>query len=241
MRILSIGNSFSVNAQKYLHTVANLSGSNIDCANLVIGGCPLVRHYQNMLSEEPAYGVNFNGIYTGFRMSLQQALLAQWDVVTLQQASIDSPNPDSYFPYVTELADLIRRYSPKAKIYIHETWAYSQEFTRFESMGCTDQRDMYEKLHAAYAHAAEAINANGILPCGSAFQRLLAKGATKLHSDTAHADPNLGCLTLSATWITALTGKDLRGMDWSALNADVTADEIRMAQEAAYEACQGLN
>ena len=241
MRVLSIGNSFSEDAQAHLRQVALASESDIHCANLYIGGCPLVRHYRNMLSEETAYEFGFNGVYTGLRVSLQQGLLAQWDVVTLQQASVNSPNPDSYFPYVTELAALVRRYSPKAKIYMHETWAYVEDSPRFANMGCTNQRDMYEKLHDAYARAAEAIGADGIIPCGSAFQRLIAKGATELHRDGSHAGLGLGRLTLSATWITALTGKDLRGMDWSGVKMNVTADDIRMAQEAAYEACQGMN
>ena len=55
MNILSIGNSFSQDAQRYLHQIAKADGVNIQAFNLYIGGCPLSIHYRNMLSEQPAY------------------------------------------------------------------------------------------------------------------------------------------------------------------------------------------
>ncbi|MDD6308286.1 MAG: DUF4886 domain-containing protein [Clostridia bacterium] len=44
INILSIGNSFSQDAQKYLHQIAQADGFNLDAYNLFIGGCPLSRH-----------------------------------------------------------------------------------------------------------------------------------------------------------------------------------------------------
>ena len=61
MNVLSIGNSFSQDAQRYLHQIAEVDGGNIQCVNLYIGGCPLSKHYQNMLSEERAYLLETNG------------------------------------------------------------------------------------------------------------------------------------------------------------------------------------
>ena len=241
-KFLFISNSFGVDSTRYLYGIARGAKKDIKVATLYIGGCSLYRHYRNMLSEEKAYEFYLNGANSGIRVSLKEALLLdEWDVVATQQCSPDSGEAQTYFPYVNELAALVRRYAPKTKIYIHETWSYVEGSPRFEAINCANQRDMYEKLHAAYAGAAEAIGADGVIPCGSAFQRLLAKGATELHRDGAHAGLGLGRLTLSATWVTALTGKDLRGMDWSSLPMNVTADDIRMAQEAAYEACQGMN
>ena len=50
MKILSIGNSFSEDAQRYLHQIANANGDDIFCANLYIGGCSLERHYNNIIN-----------------------------------------------------------------------------------------------------------------------------------------------------------------------------------------------
>ena len=44
MKLLSIGNSFSVDAQAYLHQVAKAEGETLECHNLFIGGCSLERH-----------------------------------------------------------------------------------------------------------------------------------------------------------------------------------------------------
>ena len=52
MNVLSIGNSFSQDAQRYLHRIAKADGCNLNTFNLYIGGCPLSLHYRNMISEE---------------------------------------------------------------------------------------------------------------------------------------------------------------------------------------------
>ena len=61
MKILSIGNSFSQDAQRYLHNLAKFNGDNIKCVNLYIGGCPLRTHYINVLEDNKAYDFEFNG------------------------------------------------------------------------------------------------------------------------------------------------------------------------------------
>ena len=85
MDILSIGNSFSQDAQRYLHRIAKADGYTLNAFNLIIGGCPLSLHYRNMISEERAYTLEMNGENTGLTVSLKDALLNRnWDVVTIQ-------------------------------------------------------------------------------------------------------------------------------------------------------------
>ena len=48
MKLLSIGNSFSTDAHRFLHTVAEQNLCEIDTANLFIGGCSLQTHWQNV-------------------------------------------------------------------------------------------------------------------------------------------------------------------------------------------------
>ena len=52
MKVLSIGNSFSQDAQRYLHRLAKEDGTFIKCVNLYIGGCSLQTHYINMLENK---------------------------------------------------------------------------------------------------------------------------------------------------------------------------------------------
>ena len=85
MNILSIGNSFSQDAQRYLHRIAKADGFEMNTFNLYIGGCQLWKHYRNMLSGERIYELEMNGEATGFFVSLKEALLnRRWDVVTVQ-------------------------------------------------------------------------------------------------------------------------------------------------------------
>ena len=92
MQILSIGNSFSQDAQRYLSKIARANGELIQSFNLFIGGCPLSTHYRCMLNEKANYMLEMNGVGTGFYVSLKEALLTRdWDVITIQQVSSLSP------------------------------------------------------------------------------------------------------------------------------------------------------
>ena len=145
MKILSIGNSFSHDAQRYIHEIAEKNQMSLDTYNLYIGGCSLSRHYRNMLSETKAYGLEMNGKSTGFNVSLKEALLNRdWDVVTLQQASADSINYSTYQPYLDKLAEYVRLCVPKAKIVFHQTWAYEDGSSRLtELLKYKTSKEMY--------------------------------------------------------------------------------------------------
>ena len=122
MNILSIGNSFSQDAQRYLHRIAKADGFVLYTFNLYIGGCSLSLHYRNMISDEKAYTLEMNGESTGFKVSLKDALLNRdWDVITIQQVSDKSPYYETYQPYLGEIVEYVRLYAPKAKIAMHQT------------------------------------------------------------------------------------------------------------------------
>ena len=101
MKILSIGNSFSQDAQRYLHRLAKQDGENLTTVNLYIAGCDLRRHYLNILEDSVAYELQCNGESSGVRVSIKQALIGdEWDVITLQQASHLSGKSQTYSPYI---------------------------------------------------------------------------------------------------------------------------------------------
>ena len=59
MKILSIGNSFSQDAHRYLHKLAKQEGVDLKTVNLYIGGCSLRTHYLNMLGDYANYIFEF--------------------------------------------------------------------------------------------------------------------------------------------------------------------------------------
>jgi len=54
IRILAIGNSFSVDALHYFKQTADAAGIETECVNLYIGGCSLERHAENIQNDSAA-------------------------------------------------------------------------------------------------------------------------------------------------------------------------------------------
>ena len=228
MNILAIGNSFSEDSTRYLHQIARADKVNLQITNLFIGGCSLERHYRNMLSEQSVYELQTNGQRTGFTVSLKEALLnRKWDIITLQQASHFSFNESSYYPYITELADYVRKMCPNVKIYIHQTWAYEQGSPRLLNVAKYESADrMLEDAVAAYKKAAVSINADGIIPSGEMFARLLECGIERIHRDTFHASLGLGRYALALLWYHILCGKDVSENTFCDLDEEVTPEQL---------------
>ena len=231
MKILAIGNSFSQDATRYLHQIARADSVDIQVANLYIGGCALDKHFRNMMADNRAYSLEYNGQLTGFPVSIKEALLnREWDVVTLQQASHRSPFINTYFPYINALSDYVRQYAPKAKVVIHQTWAYEQDSAKLAALGFDDHRVMFADLKAAYQKAYESIGADGLIPSGQLFQDLLAAGWEKVHRDTFHAGKGGARYALALLWYRMLTGKCVAENTFCDFDEPVSEDQIRTAK-----------
>lgn len=239
MNILSIGNSFSQDAQRYLHRIAKADGCTLNTFNLYIGGCPLSLHYRNMISEEKAYMLEMNGESTGFKVSLKDALLNRdWDVVTIQQVSSKSPYYETYQPYLNKIVEYVRLCVPKAKIAIHQTWAYEQDSHRLNiELGYKNHTDMFEDVRASYEKAAKDIKADFIIPSGEVFQRLIESGIEKVHRDTFHASYGLGRYALGLLWYSILSGNDVKQNTFCDFDEEISKTEIEKAKECVAEIC----
>ena len=132
MNILSIGNSFSTNAHKFLPHILKADGDEIMLCNLFIGGCSLEQHWNNWREEKTDYDyeIYLPGETEMTRtddVALHEAVEDEdWDVITLQQCSHFSGIPETYSPYLSELAEYCRMVKPEAKIMLHQTWAYEE-------------------------------------------------------------------------------------------------------------------
>lgn len=226
MKILSIGNSFSFDAQRYLHSLAKHDGTQIKTVNLFIGGCSLRTHYLNALQDLASYTFCFNGEETGIKVSLSQALASDdWDIVTLQQASQFSPKYETYSPYLEALAKYVKQYCPNAKLYIHETWGYEDGSERLKKVGYESEEQMYLDIENAYKKASALIKADGIIPCGKAMLTVKKFGIEKARRDTFHASLGAGRYLLALTWYKALTGKDITNNDFNDFDVYVSKEE----------------
>lgn len=216
IRILAVGNSFSVDAmQVHLYWMLEAAGYNdIVLGNLYIGGCDLNTHYNNVKNGTKAYEfrVTTDGFWeTKPNVSADVAFqYADWDVVTLQQASPDSGKPAS-FSRLTELAQMVKEKAKPKKLLWHMTWAYQQnsDHWAFAQYG-KDQMTMYRAIADTMTQQVMPNSLiNGIIPCGTAVQnmRTSALGDT-LTADGYHLADRLGDFLASLTWYTVITGND---------------------------------
>lgn len=212
MKILSIGNSFSQDAQKWLHKMAQKNGIDIQATNLFIGGCSLEMHYTNVKEDNSYYDLEVNGEKTGRKISITEALkMDKWDIITLQQVSTLSGKYESYEPYLSFLAKTVKNEQPDVKLYFHQTWAYESDA---KNPYDDSQKRMYECIRETTETAAKSIDAL-LLPSGTAIQNVretvpefdYESGGLSLCRDGKHLSLDYGRFTVAAVWLRTITGK----------------------------------
>ena len=235
LRILSIGNSFSDDAHRYLHAIAQAGGVEVLTYNLYIGGCSLRQHWENYQSGAEVYALKKNGAGEGETcISVNRALqFDAWDVVTLQQASHFSGRLETYHPFLEHLVAAVRAQAPAAQIFLHETWAYGANTTHpaFADYG-SDCETMFCALDAAYRSAAEAL-CLPLIPVGPALrqakQALLAQGLPAddlLYRDGFHLHLNYGRYLAAAVWYQTLCGEHVDGNTFTPQDAGIANPEL---------------
>ena len=244
MKVLSIGNSFSQDAQKWLHQVAESAGEDIYAVNLYIGGCPLVRHWNNFVSQAPDYDMQVNGDFER-KISINEALsLEKWDVITLQQASPYCGDYTTYQPYLNYLYREVHKACPGAKIFIHQTWSYDttctlgayDNFHRSQLIMDNTSIDAYEKASRELGIA--------MIPCGDLVRYIrknlpefdYPNGGMSLNRDGFHLSLDYGRYAAGVMWYAFLTGGDPRKVTFVPVVEEVAADEkiLTKLREAVY-------
>lgn len=234
MKILSIGNSFSDDAQRYLHAIARAEGVDIETFNLCIAGCPLETHAANVKGVEKKYYYHYNGdVECNDLITLQEGIaMREWDIVTLQQVSSHSFKEDTYYPYIYEVAAYVREKLPKAKIYIHQTWAYEHGCQRaFEVTDGRGAEYMLDGIRRAYKRAKEEIKAEAIIPSGELMELLYQNGAAKIYRDTFHASYGLGRYAVGLLWFKLFTGRSVLNNSYCEFDEPVSESDLAIARK----------
>ena len=250
IKILAIGNSFSVDGMEYLWQVLRSGGvEQVILGNLAIGGCPVSLHADNVASGASAYlyGKNTDGTWVWeAEQTFSRGLLdEEWDIITLQQASHDSGLPETYARQ-GEIIDYVNAHkrNPAALLYWHMTWAYQSDsdhwaFPRYNR----DQTAMYNAilnavqtkvlLNSAYA---------GVIPTGIAIQNLRATpvGDT-VTRDGFHLSESHGRYAAALTWAQTLCGVDPDTVDWMPeAFADVIQPDLAYIRAAVKQSARAL-
>lgn len=230
MKILSIGNSFSQDAHKWLHQLANQCKYELETVNLYIGGCSLETHWDNVVSDNAFYDLEINGNEGSEKISILSALnMEQWDIITVQQVSQLSGMPDSYEPFLGNLVSFVRDQCPMAKIYFHQTWAYEIDsahagFANYNN----DQKQMYDCIVSTAKSKSESINAD-MIPVGTVIQYIRENipefdykhNGLSLCRDGFHLTFDYGRYAAAATWLHTLTGRPVPICNFNDFDSDL--------------------
>lgn len=171
VKLLTIGNSFSGNATRFLGEIAKAGGHALVHTPMSIGGASMEVHWKKIQANEKD-PKDAAGLYGTKSLS---ATLAggEWDYVTIQQASIKSHDVETYRPFAAQLQEYVKKHAPKAELLIHQTWAYRIDDPRFGPKAKpagepATSEVMYTMLASAYKTIAKELGIRRI-PVGDAF------------------------------------------------------------------------
>ena len=239
LKVLMIGNSFSICCLDETPAIAKSLGVKLDLASLYIGGCSLERHWNNVVAATNAafkpyrYDRIEDGVKTVVKgeINIPEALTAaKWDVVTIQQASHDSWKPETYHPWGDDLVAKIRELAPQAKIMVQETWSYPPWDRRLVGFGL-DPVDMYARLHDAYREFA-GLHGLDIIPTGTAA--MFAPDRDALFTRPDFHFNGCGTYLQGLVWVGKLFGIDVSDASYRPSGIDsARAKELRSAAREA--------
>ncbi len=224
LKILSIGNSFSVDAQQWLYGIAKDAGyDNVILGNLYFGGCSLERHYRYIEDKDTSYTYykNTTGEWTqkDGATALEAIVDESWDYITLQQSSGISGLPETYEPHLSRIINYVKlnKTNPNAELVWHMTWAYSSDSTHQDYKNYdNDQRKMYEGIvNAVKENVLTNPDISFVIPSGTAIQnaRTTSLGDT-LCRDGFHLDLNYGRYLAGLTWFHKITGQPIDDIEY---------------------------
>ena len=181
LKVLAIGNSFSLSVLQCLPKIVEDSGKHkLKFATTYIGGCPIERHLANFDMEKTKPNVKPYGFYvTGqpkTSIKLSDAIKSDnWDIITIQQASPQSPLKEKTHKDAAKLIAAIRELAPQAEIVVHQTWSYRADHWYFLGgrKKYKDQNEMYDLINDNYKSLAKNYNFR-LIPVGDAVQNYRA-------------------------------------------------------------------
>lgn len=226
LKILGIGNSFTIDGMTYLPQITYQNGlRNVVYATLEYGGASLQQHWDFYQNDETKYGFRTSNPSTGYwnkweetYKTLREALQYEnWDVIVLQQASEYSGLYHTYQPYLNDLLDELALMAGNARVVFawQMTWAYGSNsdhpgFAYYDH----DQKLMQQKIEESVRMMAQESGVDLIIPSGAIIQDLRASEYNRppadLTRDGTHLDLGIGCYAASAAWFETLVAPVFR-------------------------------
>lgn len=236
-KILAIGNAYSLNSIWHLWDVANDCGSkDIVVALLYISGASIDEHLETIKKKgtyEKYYRFKNSAQREEFiGYTFDKAILEEdWDIITIQQSSEDSPFSYTY-EKLSDLISCIKQFCPETKIVWNMTWSYANSYNNstFAQFG-NDQEKMYTAIvDSVKGNVLTNGCINGIIPVGTAIQnvRLTHIGDVLNSGDGTHLKGDYGLYTASLTYYAYLTGKEVMNLPLTPYSANDAKELITL-------------
>ena len=266
LKVLMIGNSFSVCVGPDLHQIVRTcSKHRLELTSAYIGGCTFDRHAANLKKAEadPKFKQYSVSLWDSAvlkskslgKLSVNELLKNNsYDIITIQQGSVQSWNYKTYQPHADELIAYIRKYQPKAEIVVQQTWAYNKKSARIlphpRASLKFDSEGMYTRLKAAYAELAQKYDLR-VIPTGDAVQNYRKYVAEKYKPDEIPEEPHIadvvgsphgdyihlnhaGRYLQSCLWFGFLFGEDIEKITYVSKN--IKPDQAEVLRKCASDA-----
>lgn len=267
--ILAFGNSYSQDAFTMLPAIGKAAGIDIYAVNMYTGGCSLSKHNEYMMGNG-VYQQRVEYLPDGNKITTEDVSFIDglntpgycWDYISLQSRSVEAYDYTLFTPYITNLADFIRKQSPSSEVLLHQTWVLDTQTaktalrTKDLVAGMKDEEIrpfLFETLKANYTKAAKEIgNPNRMVPVGEAinyavgtlgFPEFIKDDAGKYNQysrgmyrdTTCHLSIPCGRILAALCWYEYLTGNDARENPYQ--NSSVTRADMELLKQAAHYAC----
>ena len=209
LRVLSIGNSFSIDANLILPQVvvdAGVPRDNFVLYATIYAGASL-EYWDNMYTTDtPLPYVHYMGgkllRLEDKEWTLRTLLQSQpWDVVVIQQASALSTNHKSFQPYMNRMIEYIRQDCPNKHVRIgwQLTWSYPQTATSGPVY-----EEGWRKIAMIANQKCHDAGIDFIIPSGTAIQNArtteLGENSNDITRDGLHLSFGVGVYIAAMTW-----------------------------------------
>jgi hypothetical protein len=243
VKILSVGNSFSVDTMQYVADIARSIGYDVTLGNLYVGGCSIPQHYHHIENDLAVYRFYTNdgrGWNETPNVAISTAVSScDWDIISIQHGSKDGSRytDASSYEKLVPLVEKILSYTVKTpKIAFNMTWVgepyhHHKELASYNG----DQLLVYRLIAEVMRdHIAPLPVIDILSPVGTAVQNARTTVLRdRMSRDGYHLSYAIGRYIAGLTFFRALTGADIDGVSYM---PEGVSDEDRVIAIAAANA-----
>ena len=224
LKILFVGNSFSVDTAEHLASVAVSYGvKSLHFGVLYIGGCSTRKHYHHITNDvhEYEYFENFGSAWSQtLNVSSVDAIKSDdWDYIAIQHGTADGSKYTEieYYDKFPLLVAEIKKLAPeKAKIVFNMSWVGEPSNPHPEIVSFNgDTQRMYEIItQITEDFIAKTEDLDFVIPTGTAIQNARTSRIETLNRDGYHLSLGLGRFIASLAFFKGVTGADISNPAW---------------------------